>query len=139
MFAVGELDMFSLRCEPQKAHSSLRGTPAAQTRYMLTPFAFDMLRSAQRESIAPPPNVSSLALPSATHIERVSAISSRRLYRATRRRRISTLSSAEPISFRKAYSPCPRRSTPCNPSRRCANIFCHRTCLQGRLVKDWSI
>ena len=76
-YVASQLDMFSLRSNsiyfaPQNSIFARR----ASNRYVA---------HGQRESIAPPPFVSSLALPSATHIERVSAISSRRLYRAAPR------------------------------------------------------
>ena len=67
-----------------------------EIRYMLTSFAFDMLPHGKRESIAPHLLLLHSRCPLATHIERVSAISSFvylvcdevcKTYRATRGRR----------------------------------------------------
>ena len=75
-----------------------------EIRYMLTSFAFDMLPHGKRESIAPHLLLLHSRCPLATHIERVSAISSFvylvcdevcKTYRAARQRRISTLGRAE--------------------------------------------
>ena len=88
-YVASQLDMFSLRSNsiyfaPQNSICCLTAT---------------------RVDSAAPQIVTSLALPSATHIERVSAISSFvylaygevcKTYRATRQRRISTLGTAEP-------------------------------------------